>query len=190
MCYMFSFFPRSTMRECHYHLIQSFYECFKGKINRICNKGENGSVVVCIKIWSIPLTKKKKNPVGIPQGLHCFILHCTSATVFVISLYVNALRTLRLCWPLTCLDPGNMPLATGFGEGRGLIDNVALKRWSRFCPQPWGGCGQCPVTGPGFALSPRGWEGGSTCGRGHNVGFKHTTLASGIMSGPPALCSE
>lgn len=103
----------------------------------------------------------------------------------------DTLCTLSSCWPLTRLDPGNMLLATGLGWREvGLIDNVALKRWSRFGPptlrRMWAvSCDRSRV-----ALSPTGWKGGSAYARGHKGGFKHTTLTSGIMSGPPALCSE
>lgn len=68
--------------------------------------------------------------------------------------YGNALQALSSCRPMTCLDPGNMLLATGLGEASRLIDNVALKRWSRLNPQPSWRCGLCPMTGPGLPSVP------------------------------------
>lgn len=63
--------------------------------------------------------------------LHVSLYFCYSSVWLA---YVDALQALCLGWPLTCLHPSNVLLAAGLGEGNGVIGNVALKSWSRFCP--------------------------------------------------------
>lgn len=82
-------------------------------------------------------------------------------------------------------------LTIGYRRWRRKVgfDNVALRKWSSFCPQPWR-CGLCPMTGPGLPSVPKVGRAGSASVREHTGGFRHTNSTSGMMSGPSALCSE